>query len=379
MKQEYKGRKRVLFFALVALLCTLVHGLTICGGCGHEVEDGAAVCANCKAAVVRAVQTPEPERAVAAAPDNTVAELAAAFVEEQYKLAEQQAEHPGLAFAIYQNAFAVLRLVPADERSMRIGKALVLNMNKSRQELMFGNVPCRMCQGSGKLKVDLGKVDGSKNIKFVDGMKCKRCGGLGFRREYLSVERIKMNVLKGRQSFEQLCMVAGEVKQGRVYLSEELAGKLDMEQRALVMTGLPAPCKECQHTGLQVCRSCKGLKWEKCPADNCREGVIEQTTSGSRSAMNKKRLNASLVETCGRCEGSGEIPCRICQGKGSVICVKCGGTGDAPLCARCSGTGLFTCTRCSGTGKYRDEPCSRCAGEGKFFCTSCNGEGSISK
>lgn len=377
MKQNYRVRKRVLFFVLIALFCTLVHALTICNKCGHEVEDDAAVCANCQAAVVRPVKAPEPAPVVEA-PDNTVAELAVAFVEKQYKLAEQYADHPGLAFAIYQNAFAVLRLVPADERSTRIGKALVLNMNKSRQELMFGNVPCRMCQGTGKLRVDLGKVDGSKNVKFVDGMKCKRCGGLGFRREYLSVDRIKMNVLKGRQSFEQMCMVAGDVKQGRAYLSEELAGKLDLEQRVLVMTGLPVPCKECQHTGLQVCRSCKGIKWEKCPADNCKDGVIEQPNA-SRSTMVKKRLNASPTETCGRCEGSGEIPCRICQGKGSVICVKCGGTGDAPPCVRCSGAGLATCTNCNGTGKYRDKECVKCSGEGKILCSSCNGEGSVSK
>ncbi|MFA7173878.1 MAG: hypothetical protein WC340_10780 [Kiritimatiellia bacterium] len=377
MKQRHKERKKILVFALAALLCTLVHALTICGKCGHEVKDDAAICAHCKAAVAKEVKAAEPESMVAAAGD-TIGEIAAAFVEKQYKLAEQHAEHPGLAFAIYQNAFAVLRLVPSDERSMRIGKALVLNMNKSRQELMFGNVPCRMCQGTGKLKVDLGKVDGSKNIKFVDGMKCKRCGGLGYRREYLSVDRIKMNVLKGRQSFEQMCMVAGEVKQGRVYLSEELVGKLDIEQRALVMTGLPVPCKECQHTGLQICRSCKGLKWERCPADNCKGGVIERPAGGLRGTV-KKRLNDPLVEICGRCEGSGEIPCRICQGKGSVICVKCGGTGEAPPCARCSGIGLVTCTRCGGTGKYRDEICSKCAGEGKFLCTSCKGEGSVSK
>ncbi len=378
MKQKYATQRTALFSVMAALVCNLVYALTICGKCGHEVAEGAAACGHCKAAVVSKapVAVPEP---VAAAVDNSVAELAAGYVEKQYKLAEQQESNPGLAFAIYQNAFAVLRLVPADERSTRIGRTLVQKMSQSRKELMIGNVPCRMCSGTGKYKVDLGKVDGSKNVKYVEGIQCKRCNGLGFRREALAVDRIKLNILKGRQSFEQQAMVAGDVKLGRSYISAGLSDKLNLEQRVLVMTGMPAPCRECQFSGQEVCRGCKGSKWEKCPSDNCNEGVIEDSSGDARSSMKKKRLNGEISESCGRCEGSGEIPCRICQGKGGVICKKCGGTGEAPRCTRCSGIGLITCTKCSGSGKIKDADCSKCAGQGKFLCTSCNGEGSVSK
>jgi len=378
MKKEYKDQRVALFFMMAAFVGNLVYALTICSKCGHEVAEGAAACGHCKAAIVVKAQAPEPEP-VAVVVDNSVAEMAAGFVEKQYKLAEQQESNPSLAFAIYQNAFAVLRLVPADERSIRIGKTLMQKIGQSRKELMIGSVPCRMCSGTGKYKVDLGKVDGSKNVKFVEGIQCKRCNGMGSRREFLSVDRIKMAVLKGRQSFEQQAMVAGDVKLGRVYLSAELGEKLDLEQRVLVMTGMPSPCKECQFTGLALCRGCKGTKWEKCPSENCKAGVIEEAAGTAKSYMKKKRLNGEISESCGRCEGSGEIPCRICQGKGGVICAKCGGTGEAPRCARCSGIGLITCTKCSGSGKVKDAECSKCAGQGKFLCTSCNGEGSVSK
>jgi hypothetical protein len=189
-----------------------------------------------------------------------------------------------------------------------------------------------------------------------------------------------MNVLKGRQTFEQQEMVAGHRKMGRAYVSEDLFNALSQRQRVMVMTGMPSPCKECQYTGLETCHECKGTRWEDCPSDNCKDGIIEESNSStSRSYMKKKRLNGDLQELCGMCRGWGEIPCRVCQGKGCEICEECGGTGEAPRCARCSGTGLMGCTRCNGTGKYKEEECSKCSGEGEFLCTTCKGEGSVSR
>jgi len=240
-------------------------------------------------------------------------------------------------------------------------------------------VPCRVCKGTGRYKVDLGKVDGSKNVKFVEGIKCKLCQGNGYQVSNLSVDRIQMNVLKGRQAFEQESMVAGNRKLGRAYVSEELLGKLDLRHQVLVMTGMPAPCKNCQYTGLETCKSCRGSRWEECPADNCKDGVIEAPTSSGSGYMKKKRLNGEVQEKCGMCEGWGEVPCRACQGKGCQICDKCGGTGQAPRCARCSGIGLMKCSRCNGTGDYKGEKCSKCSGEGEFMCSTCKGEGSVSR
>ena len=373
-----RNKRCALLFIAVTFICNLVYALTICSKCGHEIEDGAKVCPHCNAAVVQKKEVPTslPDDVVE---DDSVAELADAYIQKQYKLAGKQSRNPGIAFAYYQNAFAVLRLIPVDERSGRIGKAIMRNMNQSRKAMIRGKVPCRLCKGTGKYKVDLGRVDGSKNVKFVDGVKCKRCKGLGYSIEHLSVDRIKMNILKGHQSFEQQRMVAGDQKMGRAYVSLGLAHKLILRQKVLVMTGIPAPCKKCQYTGLQVCRACKGTKWEKCPAENCNNGVIEVSGSSSRNRMKKKRLNGAIREICGRCKGSGEISCQICQGKGCVICEECNGTGEAPRCTRCSGVGLITCSKCNGSGKYNGEVCTKCSGEGVLLCPTCKGEGSVSK
>ena len=372
--------KRICVAAIVALVCNVVLALTICSKCGHEVPDGAERCNHCNALIGKPKADPEPAPAVVSENETPIASRAEEFVKEQYRKAQKaQDKNPGVAFAYYQNAFAVLRLVPADERSKRVGKTIMKNMVDSRKAMTVGRVPCRVCKGTGKYKVDLGKVDGSKNVKFVEGIKCKLCGGRGWKVSHLSVERIKMNYLKGRQTFEQQCMVAGYVKLGRAYVPEDIFSALSLRQRVLVMTGIPAPCKDCQYTGLDVCRECKGTGWEDCPAENCKDGVIEESSSSSRSSMKKKRLNGEVQEKCGICQGWGEIPCRMCQGKGCRICDECGGTGEAPRCKRCSGTGLATCTRCNGTGKYKGEECSKCSGEGEFVCPTCKGEGSVSR
>ncbi len=365
---------------IAVLVCNVVLALTICSKCGHEVADGAEKCGHCNALVVKQEAAPPPAPAVKADAGRSVVAQADDFVKDQYQRAQTNLEsHPGVAFAYYQNAFAVLRLVPADERSKRIGKVIMTNMDIARKAMNVGRVPCRGCKGTGKYKVDLGKVDGTKNVKFVDGINCKMCNGSGWKISHLSVERIKMNVLQGRQTFEQQCMVAGFRSLGRAYVSEEIFNALSLRERVMVMTGIPAPCKDCQYTGLELCRGCKGTGWDKCPAKNCKDGVIEVSSSSTRGQMKKKRLNAEVQEKCGVCQGWGEIPCRMCQGTGCRICAKCGGTGEAPRCKRCSGGGLMTCTRCNGTGKHKSEECGKCSGEGDLICPTCRGEGSVSR
>ena len=381
MKRHRKIRE-FLFVAVAFLLCQAVLALTICRKCGHEVAEGAAVCGHCKEPVVRKVETEPVNEPVKTETDagGSVEKLAEDYVRDQYNMAREcQENNPGLAFAYYQNAFAVLRLVPADERSERVGTAILSNMGVCRKAMCTGRVHCRVCKGTGKYKVEVGKVSGTKNIKFVDGIQCSRCNGKGYLTAHLSVDRVKMNVLKGRQAFEQRQMVANDRKLGRAYVSQEIYDKLDQRQRVLVMTGLHAPCKECQYTGIEICRECRGSCWEECPAENCNDGVIEKANESAGNYKAKKRLNSDLQEQCGMCQGWGEIPCRSCQGKGCQICEECGGTGEAPRCAKCQGTGLVTCTRCNGTGEYKGEKCSKCAGEGEFLCTTCKGEGSVSR
>jgi len=103
-----RNKRHVFLFIAVTLVCNLVYALTICSKCGHEIEDGAKVCAHCKAVVVEKTVAPPP-LPEAVVEDNSLAELADAYVEKQYKLAGKHSNNSGLAFAYYQNAFAVLR------------------------------------------------------------------------------------------------------------------------------------------------------------------------------------------------------------------------------------------------------------------------------
>ncbi len=57
-------------------------------------------------------------------------------------------------------------------------------------------------------------------------------------------------------------------------------------------------------------------------------------------------------ETCGRCDGSGEIACSSCRGIGTV---KEPGifTEERKVCASCKGTGRDRCHSCGGTGTVK--------------------------
>jgi hypothetical protein len=378
---RFDNVKILLLTAVFMLLCPLIWALTICGKCGHEIRDGATTCAHCGTAVEK------KEVALAPAPVkeekgvDPVGQMAEDFVRKQYQLAQEaQESDPGLAFAYYQNAFAVLRLVAVDDISKRVGETIMQNIRLCRKAMCTGRVPCRFCKGTGKYMVDVGKFTGTRNMKFVDGVQCRHCKGLGYTVAHLSVERIKMNVLKGRQSFEQRMMVGNHRKLGRASVSEELYAALSLRQRVLVMTGIPAPCENCQYTGLDTCRECRGSGWVKCPVANCKNGIVEDDVrSSGGSSIKKKRLNEDTRKICGVCQGLGEIPCRVCQGTGCEICKDCGGTGEGPRCNKCQGTGLIDCPRCGGTGQYKGERCDKCAGEGVIICSGCKGEGTVSR
>jgi|GEM_PF-3461091 len=376
-----RNLKTILLCGVAIMLCRIVLALTICRKCGHEVPDGSEQCVNCGEPVARRQIVPQAEPVKQKATPPAVETLAEVFLKELYAKAQAcQADKPGLAYAYYQNVFAVLRLIEADELSRNVGEAVMRNMGLCRKALCVGKVPCRICKGTGKYKVDVGKVSGTKNLKFVDGVQCKHCSGLGYNMAHLTVERIKMNVLQGRQAFEQHMMVENYRRLGRAFIPEELFNALSLRQRVMVMTGIAAPCRSCQYTGLESCAECRGTGWEKCPAENCKDGIVEDSKQRSGgSTIKQKRLNSDLQNVCGMCQGWGEIPCRACQGSTCTICKKCGGTGEGVRCTKCQGAGLNNCNRCAGTGEYKGAKCDKCAGEGVLICTSCKGEGTVSR
>jgi len=374
--------RRIWIVTALATLCAAAlwaQGLVICKACGREAKPDAAVCAHCKAALP-APKTEAPPAAQPAGnePAKEVGLAAAAVVEANVRQArEAEQKQPEVALSNYQNALALMRLVPAGTYPASVGETILKGNERALQALLRGPVPCRRCNGTGKFQLDVSKVDKTAGIKAVSGVACPACKGLGSFTGFRDVSKVKMAVLQGRQEFERRQMVEGHVKVGRAYVPPALAKLLTNSQRALVMTGMPVPCSECQLSARQACTGCKGSGWMKCDYNGCTKGVVKvEKETGSRQS---KRLNEDLLKKCPKCDGLAEIPCVTCKGCGSVACKKCDGSGLAPRCSRCTGTGLMACTKCKGTGEIKGGPCPECKGEIMMMCTTCRGEGALAR
>jgi hypothetical protein len=357
-------------------------GLVVCGKCGREARPGDTVCRHCQEALPKPkADTPSPAVGQPAAPaddKSEVGRLAAGIVEANVRQArELEAKQPELALCYYQNAMALMRLVPAGTFPDTVSDAILAGNTRTLNLVQRGTVPCKRCNGSGRYQIDFSKVDSSSGHKTVPGVPCPTCKGVGTLPGLKEVSKAKMQLLQGRAEFEQRQMVAGDVKVGRVLVPPALDKLLSNRQRALVMTGMPMPCSECRQTARQACTACRGSGWKPCDFEGCSQGVLKETRrSGARK---EKRMNEEAVKKCPRCDGLGDIPCPTCKGSRSVACSKCDGSGLAPRCTRCTGTGLMQCRRCKGTGDVKGTPCPECKGETQVLCSACQGEGAQSR
>jgi len=73
-------------------------------------------------------------------------------------------------------------------------------------------------------------------------------------------------------------------------------------------------------------------------------------------------------ETCGHCDGQGNVDCDDCD-DGKMECSECHGGGDE------------TCEECDGSGEIENDgetlTCSECGGEGVVSCGECGGDGVV--
>ena len=369
---------RVVIQFLIAVLCAAAvwaQGLIICKSCGREAKEGETVCSRCDTPL----PLPRREEAPAAAPavnaSAEVVKLAAAAVEGSYRLAkEAEAVSPGIAMCYYQNAIAIMRLLPPGHFPKEVSEALLNGRGRMFQMVMTGKVKCKICNGSGKYQMDLRKTDPAGTVKAVTGVPCPACKGKGGLQGMSDVPQAKTTLLQGQGEFERRQMLAGEVRVGRAFVPAALDALLLPPQRALVMTGMQVACDSCRGTARQPCATCKGTRWVKCTNTGCKGGVVE-LPQAKKGEIVSKRLNEEEGTKCPRCAGLGEIVCATCEGNGSVSCQQCSGGGTAPRCTRCTATGLQECQKCKGSGKIKDAPCLDCGGGGISLCTTCRGEG----
>ncbi|MEI7901966.1 MAG: hypothetical protein WCK89_17070 [bacterium] len=363
--------------SLAAAAVLWAQGLIVCKACGREAKSGETVCAHCSATLPKPQSGNEAAEKPAAPVIDRDAEVGRGaydvVVANVRQARELEMEQPGGALSYYQNALALMRLVPPGKFPASVGESILGGRERVMQAMQRGQVMCKKCNGSGKYQLDLSKVDESQGIKAVSGVACSVCKGVGSFAGFADVSKVKMAILQGRQDFERRQMLKGDVKVGRALVPAALEKKLNNRERALVMTGMPMPCETCQLVARQPCTVCRGSGWMKCTYPGCSNGVFKEAQP--KTGRQAKRLNEDLPKKCPRCEGLGEIPCEMCQGRASVACKKCDGSGSAPRCSRCTGSGLMLCSKCKGTGAVKGAPCSECKGETMMLCTTCRGEG----
>lgn len=117
--------------SLAAAAVLWAQGVVVCKSCGREAKPGDAVCAHCAAPL------PKPQASGEAAPkpaapavdkDAEVGRGAAEVVEECVRQAREleKGPQPAVALCYYQNALALMRLVPAGKFPESVGAAIPL-------------------------------------------------------------------------------------------------------------------------------------------------------------------------------------------------------------------------------------------------------------
>jgi len=111
---------------------------------------------------------------------------------------------------------------------------------------------------------------------------------------------------------------------------------------------------------------------------------LSEQRSRSLDSLNQLKGNRELVD-CTYCRGSGlencrtckgvDIECVTCNGKGVNTCMTCRGAGtirDLAICNSCNGNGTLQCSSCQGSGK---RSCKLCKGLNVENCHHCRGAG----
>lgn len=368
-------------FAVLAMAGSLwAASLLICPKCGTEAAEDATTCAHCGAAISRRVVAPT-------APSNTPAQVEASRLDAVSALAmdairidlrlaaECRELIPQRAFAFYENALALSRLVRREAVTAETGKSLADELGRCRETLMRGTRSCPTCGGSGKRVAQFQSLLGNKSatvVQTVDGAVCPACKGKGMVSTRRSADDVRIRIGQGRADFETRQTALGRVAVGRVWVPAEMFPKLDVRAQALLRTACPAPCPECMGSGVQNCNRCRGAARIACNANGCQDGMVIRKESNTLSAKG----TIARREPCPVCHGTGFQACPDCLGEGATPCRLCRGTGRNGPCQNCGGQGWSVCPTCHGTGKQiNGTPCSDCRGHSERLCPKCHGEG----
>ena len=377
----------VAIIGMVAVdLALVAQALVICPSCGREAKGAEAICSHCQKPLPVASAKPAPAAEPVVKKDPTAIVISPELADCAEKALKTyfregrlcQEKNPALAFMYFQNAIAVLQMVPQERLKHEDGDAFLKARNHALNETLQGRRTCRRCKGTGNFLMDLRKGDPRAGIKQAEGIPCPDCKGKGTVPGVREITKVKADLARAQAEFDRIRTAARDVRVGRVMIPAEMDGLLTTRMRAKIMTAWSVPCGTCQGTMRQLCTVCKGDGWVKCAYANCKNGELAEVKK--TETITSKRLNDSEIKKCPRCQGTGEVPCVKCEGSGSVPCQQCSGSGCAARCTKCSGAGLEACRTCKGAGLDRNgAPCSVCKGECVVLCSMCKGEGARSK
>ncbi|MEI8243581.1 MAG: hypothetical protein WCI17_09970 [bacterium] len=372
--------RRVVFLAGIFLACAVrAAGLVICAKCGTEAAGSAPACAHCGASLPVVAAAPDAASPAVAAADTrpaTVTDLALEAARTDKRVADENlSRRPELAYAYYENALALGRLVRREGMPADAGKSLAGNLERCRSVLALSPRPCTACSGSGKRTVQFQSLGGDKSaraaVQVADGPACAVCGGRGTVAAGRSADELRVLIAQGRRDFETRQQALGRVASGRVWVPQDLLAMLDVKSQALLRTACPAPCSGCMGIGIQDCVRCKGAARLTCTGNGCVDGWVVRKDANALSA----KTAISRRERCLTCQGSGFMPCADCRGSGTISCKNCSGTGRNAICQECGGQGWGACTKCQGSGSAGSATCPECRGKTERLCPKCRGEG----
>ena len=305
--------------------------VVVCSQCGHEAAEGGRFCSHCGAAVgtvASSVSEVPSEAAPSLTPDPLpLTPLVEAAWREDIALARSAVTNtPVVAYLAYRNALAYPPLAPGF-LTVEQAEGLAREMRACERALVFGEVGCVTCDGTGKKLMRVAGLSGMEARTIETTINCAECGGRG--------------MVPTLRAASAMRLVYGTAVRGAT----------------------ASPCGSCLGSGMADCAACKNRGRVACKAAGCVEGWVGAPTT-SKVVTPAKTL-------CATCDGVGWVACVTCSGKGAKACAACGGVGARPVCTACRGEGLVACKKCKG----EKEGCRECKGEGVVLCTSCRGDG----
>lgn len=123
-----------------------------------------------------------------------------------------------------------------------------------------------------------------------------------------------------------------------------------------------------------TCGRCRGRKEVTCYGGCSGSGRRRCSTCNGRREVKCSNCNGKVNISCSSCWGSGKRSEGYGKDKRTVSCYSCNGRGSNK-CSSCS-NGFNTCGTCNGNGEVT---CYTCSGYGKVGCSSCSSQGSFTK